>query len=289
MQTWKSCGLNANLHFPEPNPFIPTDFELHPFESDPKSYPGIIHDTPIMRVWFKQDTEFCKPKTIMHFDFTSPMAYADPLNCNLTHMFVSLFKDQLNEYLYDAELAGLRFGVSNTSNGISLSISGYSHKQQVLLSKVIDQMFDFSFCPKRFEIIKEQLYRSLKNFNAEQPYQHAVYYLALILTEHAWTKQELVDAVSCECDPPALNFCRVDKSVNQPVSSRLPPASDHRGALGAVHQGFPIAHACRVPDPWQRKQAAGAAFVQYRRAKAANDQCQNAAVAVAAAAAQARI
>lgn len=42
------------------------------------------------------------------------------------------------------------------------------------------------------------MHRALKNFNAEQPYQHAVYYLALILTEHAWTKQELIDAVSCE-------------------------------------------------------------------------------------------
>lgn len=49
------------------------------------------------------------------------MAYSDPLNCNLTHMFVQLFKDELNEYLYEAELAGLRFGVSNTSNGISVS------------------------------------------------------------------------------------------------------------------------------------------------------------------------
>lgn len=77
-----------------------------------------------------------------------------------------------------------------------LSISGYSHKQQVLLAKVIDQMFNFEFCPKRFEIIKEQMHRALKNFNAEQPYQHAVYYLALILTERAWTKHELIDAVS---------------------------------------------------------------------------------------------
>lgn len=57
-------------------------------------------------------------------------------------------------------------------------------------------MFNFDFCPKRFDIIKEQLCRALKNFKAEQPYQHAVYYLALILTEHAWTKQELIDAVS---------------------------------------------------------------------------------------------
>lgn len=66
------------------------------------------------------------------------------------------------------------------------------------MTKVIDQMFSFEFCPKRFEIIKEQMHRALKNFNAEQPYQHAVYYLALILTEHAWTKHELIDAVSCE-------------------------------------------------------------------------------------------
>lgn len=82
-----------------------------------------------MRVWYKQDAEFKKPKTIMNFDFSSPMAYSDPLNCNLTHMFVQLFKDELNEYLYEAELAGLRFGVSNTSNGISVSVSFKSIKQ----------------------------------------------------------------------------------------------------------------------------------------------------------------
>lgn len=57
-------------------------------------------------------------------------------------------------------------------------------------------MFNFEFDEKRFEIIKEQLLRALKNFKAEQPYQHAVYYLALLLTEHAWTKQELIDAVA---------------------------------------------------------------------------------------------
>lgn len=68
-----------------------------------------------------------KPKTIMNFDFTSPLAYSDPLNCNLTHMFVQLFKDQLNEYLYEAELAGLRFSVSNTANGVSVSC----HRTQI--------------------------------------------------------------------------------------------------------------------------------------------------------------
>lgn len=66
------------------------------------------------------------------------------------------------------------------------------------MEKVLDQMFSFKIDPKRFEILKEQYIRGLKNFQAEQPYQHAVYYLALLLTEHSWTKQELIDAASCK-------------------------------------------------------------------------------------------
>lgn len=68
----------------------------------------------------------------------------------------------------------------------------------VLLKKVLDHLFAFDFDARRFEIYKELLQRSLKNYKADQPYQHAIYYLALILTEHAWTKQELIDAVECE-------------------------------------------------------------------------------------------
>lgn len=119
---WSECCRIDSLQFPEPNVFIPTDFTLLPIENDVGKFPVVIHDTSVVRVWHKQDTDYMKPKTIMHFDFTSPLAYSDPLNCNLTHMFVHLFRDQLNEYLYTAELAGLRLGVANTANGISVSI-----------------------------------------------------------------------------------------------------------------------------------------------------------------------
>lgn len=44
-------------------------------------------------------------------------------------MFVHLFKDELNEYLYEADLAGLRMGVSNTANGISVSVTILYSKQ----------------------------------------------------------------------------------------------------------------------------------------------------------------
>lgn len=37
--------------------------------------------------------------------------------------------------------------------------------------------------------------RSLNNFRAEQPHQHAMYYLRLLMTEVAWTKDELREAL----------------------------------------------------------------------------------------------
>lgn len=53
------------------------------------------------------------------------MAYLDPLNCNLTHMLVQLFKDALNEYAYAAELAGLKWELVNTKYGLIVSLTMY--------------------------------------------------------------------------------------------------------------------------------------------------------------------
>lgn len=64
-------------------------------------------------------------KTIEN-SFSSPMAYFDPLNCNLTHMFVQLYRDALNEYAYAAEIAGLKWTLSNTKYGLIVSFRFYT-------------------------------------------------------------------------------------------------------------------------------------------------------------------
>lgn len=43
-------------------------------------------------------------------------------------------------------------------------------------------------------IIIQQYVRALKNFDSEQPYQLANYYLTVLLSEHSWTKTEMLDA-----------------------------------------------------------------------------------------------
>ena len=40
-----------------------------------------------------------------------------------------------------------------------------------------------------------QMYRKLQNFQAEQPYSHAWYYMTVLLVDHCWTKEDLMRAL----------------------------------------------------------------------------------------------
>ncbi|KAM4032052.1 insulin-degrading enzyme isoform 1-T1 [Anomaloglossus baeobatrachus] len=195
IEKWQRADINGKFHLPMRNEFIPTNFEIVPLEKDATSYPALIKDTAMSKLWFKQDDKFFLPKACLNFEFFSPFAYVDPLHCNMAYLYLELLKDSLNEYAYAAELAGLNYDLQNTIYGMYLSVKGYNDKQHILLRKIIEKMATFEIDEKRFEIIKEAYMRSLNNFRAEQPHQHAMYYLRLLMTEVAWTKDELREAL----------------------------------------------------------------------------------------------
>lgn len=75
-----------------------------------------------------------------------------------------------------------------------LSIRGYNDKQHVLLSKIMDKLTNFEVDQQRFDILKESYIRGLKNFSAEQPHQHAVYYTYMLLAQKVWSHSEMLEA-----------------------------------------------------------------------------------------------
>nr|XP_043901577.1 insulin-degrading enzyme isoform X4 [Solea senegalensis] len=195
IKKWQNADLNGKFKLPMKNEFIPTKFEIYPLEKDSPSVPTLIKDTAMSKVWFKQDDKFFLPKACLNFEFFSRYLYTDPLHCNMTYLLLRLLKDDLKEYTYAARLAGLVYGVASGMNAILLSVKGYNDKQHILLKKIIEKMATFEIDEKRFDIIKEAYMRSLNNFRAEQPHQHAMYYLRLLMTEVAWTKDELREAL----------------------------------------------------------------------------------------------
>merc|ERR1719228_268393 len=195
LDSWNSCVLHEKLRLPDKNDFIPTDFSLLPRDWCNVNHPSILHQDCLGRLWFKQDDEFLLPKTCINIELKSPIAYSDPHHANLTYMFAMLFKDELNEYVYAAELAGLGYSLANTKSGVTLAVKGYSDKQGVLLDKIMDKLTRFTVDMSRFNILKEAYTRGLKNFQAEQPHQHAVYYNSVVLSERVWHKEELLGAL----------------------------------------------------------------------------------------------
>ena len=63
----------------------------------------------------------------------------------------------------------------------------------------MSNLANFKVDPKRFSIYKEVMTRQLRDFKAEQPHRHAIYYTSILLDSHAWTKEDLAEALEGEC------------------------------------------------------------------------------------------
>ena len=116
LSSWSKPRVCERLHLPKRNEFIPDDFTLLP---KPESVPGsrpdggpvMIEDSNMVRAWFKQDDQFETPRVTMVFNISTPLVYSSPLNWSLTLMAVRLLDDALTEFVYDASLAGLAYGL----------------------------------------------------------------------------------------------------------------------------------------------------------------------------------
>ena len=146
-------------------------------------------------VWWKMDTTFLKPKANVMLKLVSPLAHASPQHAVLTVLYARLLEDSLQEYSYDADLAGLRYDVSSAVSGISVVFNGYNHKLSVLVGEVMRKMRELTVKQERFDVVREQLKREYANFPMEQPYHHAMYHVMCSLETQVWTNADKLDAV----------------------------------------------------------------------------------------------
>lgn len=153
-----SCELNEAFHLPVENTFIPKDFNLVNHEnSEPLKFPAIIYSSSLSRLWFKEDSKFLLPKAVIKFELRNPLIYIDPVNVNMTNLFVELLCDSLTEYTYSAELAGLKYNIKPTNYGLNIGLSGFSDKMDVLLKTLFERMASFKVDRQRFNILKESV------------------------------------------------------------------------------------------------------------------------------------
>nr|DAD42406.1 TPA_asm: hypothetical protein HUJ06_000636 [Nelumbo nucifera] len=194
IQKWIDTAPNGCLHLPAPNVFIPTDLSLKDVQRKDK-YPVLLRKSSYSRLWYKPDTMFFTPKAYIKIDFNCPYASHSPEAEVLTDIFTQLLMDYLNEYAYDAQVAGLHYTINSTDTGFQVIVLGYNHKMRILLETVVQKIAEFKVKPDRFSVIKASVTKEYENFKFQQPYQQALYYCSIILEDHSWPLNEKLEVL----------------------------------------------------------------------------------------------
>jgi len=181
----------AELHLPHENQFIPKKLEVEKKEVEkPAIAPKLIRNDDLVRTWYKKDDTFWVPKANLFINFRSSLPGAIAENFLKARLYTDVVRDALEEYSYDAELAGLDYSVTSHSMGFEIAISGYNDKLSVLLEKVLVTMRDLEVKSERFEIIKERLLRGLKNWDFQQPYNQVGDFTRWLNSENGFINEQ---------------------------------------------------------------------------------------------------
>ncbi len=182
-----------DLHFPHKNEFIPTKLTVEKREGiEPLKVPKLVRNDELARTWWKKDDRFWVPKGNVFITLRNPLVSATPANSVKTKLYCELVKDALVEYSYDAEIAGLEYGLGSYSRGIDIDVSGYSDKMSVLLEKVLVSMRDLKVEPDRFKIVKERVLRGYRNWDYQQPYHQVGDITGWLGREKGWLNEQFL-------------------------------------------------------------------------------------------------
>jgi len=169
------------------------------------SPPVLIREDAAAHLWHKVDSTYRRPHTQIQVDIVAPAAYASPDAACLARLFFKLLSDELTEFAYSAELAGLSHSVRNAADGFCVGLSGYSHKLPVLLERIIQRIAHPTLDADRFAVQCELQRRTFTSFFLGSPAAMARYAASHLLEMTRWHMLEYVDFMaSARCTLPAL-------------------------------------------------------------------------------------
>ncbi|KAG2157510.1 Metalloenzyme, LuxS/M16 peptidase-like protein [Suillus clintonianus] len=185
------------LYLPGPNEFIPANLEVEKRDVlEPAKRPYLIKQTPMGSVWHKKDDQFWLPKASLALELRSPIAGSSPRADTMTRLFADLVNDSLQEFAYDAELAGLVFNSGSHRLGLMITLDGYNDKLPILARRVLETVRNLQVREDRLVVIKEKVKRDWENFFMDQGYRLSDYYTQYMLTHHTWNIAEKLQEVS---------------------------------------------------------------------------------------------
>ena len=191
-EVWNVDAADSSGWLPEPNIFLPENVGL---KDDPQTdVPERIIDSPGYELWYQTDTSFDVPKASFFVSIRSPVV-KNVTDSILLSLYTKAINDQLNEFAYPAQVAGLEFSLYGHSRGLSFRISGYSDKQNVLMERIVDVLNSPNFDREVFLRHKDEVKRGIENRKKENAYTQTLSEFYSLIVEPYWTDAEELEAL----------------------------------------------------------------------------------------------
>jgi insulysin len=200
---WSNANIDnavceRSLRLPEMNDMIASDFAIKPFQDLPKDEPRLVVDTDRCRLWYKPDNVFEMPKVNCMILLRTTSSSTGSVEENvLATLWTQIVNEISNDFTYLASMASLNSSIVNGQRGIEMTVSGYNHKANVLLKRLVEVMKDVpqKLTQMLFDRVKDKISKEYKNFFFAQPYQHAFYAGDLCLEATKWSIHDKVAAL----------------------------------------------------------------------------------------------
>ena len=212
LQHWKAPSVDESLGLPPVNEFITEDFTLINDDSGATVPRRLIDDSGV-ELWYLNDDTYNVPKGSLSILLSSNFAGQSSEERALSDIWSRMVADQLNEFSYAADLAGLDFGVSSSWRGIEINLSGFNEKQQVLLKTLLAALRQPEYVASRFERLQAERIRALENLKQLPPYRLLTSELNRVLSLHHGSLDDYIDATR------SITLAGVEQHVNKVLSS----------------------------------------------------------------------
>ena len=194
---WQRQTADPSIRLPTPNLFVPESLALiDDSENGQKILAGRL-PIPMVRTLREgllfahgQDVSFRVPKVNVYVSVRSPAANDSVRHNVLTSLYARLVRDQLQEFSYPASLAGLGYALYPHLRGITLRLSGYSDKVDVLLKAITQRLRDPGIVPGRFRIEVDDMRRGLANQKKDRSFRLAMREVSRMLLAPSWSVED---------------------------------------------------------------------------------------------------
>ncbi len=194
-QIEKIAAVDPQLKFLgfKPNPYLPDD--LAQLNNDKNKIPYKLIDDDRGIFWFMQDKAINKPKAKIELKILTDKVNETPLSYVLTALYLSTKGKELERWGDAISNAGLYYKLGNENRGLYIYGSGYSDKLIDLMKDVITEIRKPLTDKKKFEKIKKEYQRSLRNYDYNVSYSQAGYQLNNILSFSSYHLDQILPVI----------------------------------------------------------------------------------------------